>query len=115
LPDLASAHAEDTATRARASAGKGGGLSAPGAPAWRGLSRAVALPRTRRPRRSAVPATARLVVARHYATSGTAIVHFAQVRLARPTAPRTVSPVKITVKGAPSGRVATAIGASAAP
>ena len=102
-------------TRARASAGNGRGLSAPGAPAWRALSRAGALPSPRRRRQAAVPATARPMAARRYAPSGTAVAHPARVRLARPTAPGSVWPVKITVKGAPCGRVATAIGASAAP
>ena len=45
------------------------------------------------------------VVARRYAPSGTAVAHSARVRLARPTAPGIVLPVKITVKGAPRGRV----------
>jgi hypothetical protein len=60
-------------TRARASAANGGGLSAPGASAWRALSRAGALTRTRRRRRAAVPATGRPVVARRYAVPGTAL------------------------------------------
>ena len=38
-----------------------------------------------------------------------------RVRLARPTAPHSVLPVKITVKAAPCGRVAKVIGASVAP
>jgi hypothetical protein len=45
----------------------GGGLSAPRAPACCALSRAGALPRPRRRRRAAVPATGRPVVARRYA------------------------------------------------
>jgi hypothetical protein len=84
----------------------GGGLSAPVASAWRALSRAGALPRPRRRRRSAVPAPAGPVVARRYAPSGTAVAHSARVRLARPTAPGIVLPVEITVKGAPCARVA---------
>ena len=55
------------------------------------------------------------MAARRYTLSGTTVTHSARVRLARPTEPRIVLPVKITVKGAPCGRVATAIGASAAP
>jgi len=93
-------------TRARVPAGNGGGLSAPGgvgkAAPLSGGSPAGAASR----RRAAVPATAKPVVARRYAPSGTAVAHSARVRLARPTAPRIVLPVKITVKGAPSGRVA---------
>ncbi len=84
----------------------GGGLSAPrGVGLARPLSRGgaaesapsapVGHPRIRRP-----------VVARRYAPAGTAVAHPARVRLARPTAPRIVLPVKITVKGAPCGRVA---------
>jgi hypothetical protein len=103
-------------TRARASAGNGRGSVR----AWGvGLARpSLARGRcrgTRRRRRSAVPATARPVLGRRYAPAGTTVAHSARVRLARPTAPRIVLPVKITVKGAPCGRVATAIGASAAP
>jgi len=63
----------------------------------RPLSRG-ALPSPRRRRRAAVPATGRLVVARRYVPSGTAVAHSARVRLARPTAPGIVLPVKITVK-----------------
>src|SRR5690348_12159024 len=92
-------------TRARVPAGNGGGLSAPG-----GVGKAAPLSASpagaASRRRAAVPATAKPVVARRYAPSGTAVAHSARVRLARPTAPRIVLPVKITVKGAPSGRVA---------
>ena len=93
----------------------GRGLSAPRASAkaapLSGGSPAGAASR----RRAAVPATAKPVVARRYAPSGTAVAQSARVRLARPTAPGIVLPVKITVKGASCGRVAKAIGASAAP
>jgi hypothetical protein len=91
-------------TRARASAGNGRGpvrargawLGAPSLARgrWRGRA-ADAGPLSPHPQAGG---------ARRYAPSGTAVAH--AVRLARPTAPGIVLLVKITVKGAPFGRVA---------
>ena len=82
----------------------GGSLSAPGASARRALSRGSA-DEAAPPTPSGCPRCRRPVVARRYAPSDTAVAHPARVRLARPTAPGIVLPVKITVKGAPCGRV----------
>jgi hypothetical protein len=102
-------------TRAWASAGNGRGpVRARGVGLARPLSRGGA-DEDAPPTPGRCPRIRRPVVARRYAPSGTAVAHCARVRLARPTAPGIVLPVKITVKGAPFGRVAKAIGASAAP
>jgi hypothetical protein len=47
-------------------------------------------------------ATAKPMVARRYASSVTAVAHSARVRLARPTEPHIVLPVKITVRALPA-------------
>jgi hypothetical protein len=91
--------------------GESRGLSAPGASAHAAPSRAEALTGAACRRRVSVPATARLVVGRRY----TDLRHRAS-RSAR-AGPSSVlgilSPVKITVKGAPCGRVCD--GAQTAP
>ena len=93
-------------TRARASAGNGRlPVRARGVGLARPLSRGGAA-EDAPPTPGRCPRIRRPVVARRYAPSGTAVAHSARVRLARPTAPRIVLPVKITVKGAPFGRVA---------
>jgi hypothetical protein len=92
-------------TRARISAGDGRGpVRARGVGKGRALVGRQPCGRGE-PTPGGCPRTARPVAARRYAPSGTAVAHCARVRLARPTAPRIVLPVKITVKGAPSGRV----------
>jgi hypothetical protein len=48
------------------------------------------------------PRLAEYVVARRYAVSGTAVSR--SVRVARPTVPTILLPLKITVKGAPAAR-----------
>jgi hypothetical protein len=92
-------------TRPRASPGNAGGLSAPGAP---GLAR----PLSRGGAAEAAPPTPGGCPRYRPAGGGPPLralwhpgCHSARVRRARPTAPRIVLPVQITVKGAPCGRV----------
>ena len=59
--------------------------------------------RARRPTPVACPRFRRPVVARRYAVSSTALTR--SVRVTRPTVPTIVLPGKVTVKGAPDGRV----------
>jgi hypothetical protein len=74
-----------------------------GASACRVLSRAGALPRTRRRAPGGCPASRRPVVARRYAS----LRHrnSRSVRVTRPTVPTIVSPRNATVRGAPSSRL----------
>jgi hypothetical protein len=65
----------------------------------------------RRPTPGGWPRFPEYVVTRRYAVSGTALSR--SVRVARPTVPTILLPLKITVKGAPSGRVCD--GAQTAP